>query len=78
MKTMPSVDAQNHFGVLIDTAQIEVVSVTRKGRTVAYVMSPDVAQDWVDGQIAMQAEQSGFLSTEETEDFLNSIRNAVD
>lgn len=73
---MPSVEAQNRFGYLIDTAQREMVSVTRRGRTVAYVMSPEVAQDWIDAQLAIQAEQAGFLSIEETADFLNSIRDA--
>ena len=76
MKTMPSVEAQNRFGYLIDTAQREMVCVTRRGRTVAYVMSPEVAQDWIDAQLAIQAEQAGFLSIEETADFLNSIRDA--
>jgi len=39
MKTMTSVDAQNHFGLLLDTAQRETVSITRRGRPVAYLLS---------------------------------------
>ena len=40
MKTMTSVEAQNHFGMLLDTAQREPVSITRRGRRVAYILSP--------------------------------------
>jgi len=40
MRTMTSVEAQNHFGQLLDTAQREPVSITRRGRPVAYLFSP--------------------------------------
>ena len=40
MKTMTSVEAQNHFGMLLDTAQREPVTITRRGRPVAYLLSP--------------------------------------
>jgi len=36
---MTSVEAQNHFGELLDTAQREPVSITRRGRSVAFVVS---------------------------------------
>lgn len=39
MIAMTSVEAQSRFGELIDRAQREPVSVTRRGRTVAYVVS---------------------------------------
>lgn len=39
MKTMTSVEAQNNFGLLLDTAQREPVSITRRGRPVAYLLS---------------------------------------
>lgn len=39
MLTMTSLDAQNHFGTLIDTSQRQPVTVTRRGRPVAVVMS---------------------------------------
>lgn len=76
MLTMPSVQAQNSFGTLIDTAQKQMVSVTRRGRSVALVMSPQVLQDYMDGFLATQAEKEGFASHEETEVFLNTLRNA--
>ncbi len=39
MKTMSSAEAQNHFGLLLDTAQREPISITRRGRPVAYLFS---------------------------------------
>jgi prevent-host-death family protein len=40
MRTMTSVEGQNHFGMLLDSAQREPVSITRRGRPVAYMFSP--------------------------------------
>lgn len=40
-----SVEAQNRFGELLDLAQSRPVAITRRGRTVAYVISPDDMQD---------------------------------
>ncbi|MBS3936645.1 MAG: type II toxin-antitoxin system prevent-host-death family antitoxin [Sulfuritalea sp.] len=39
MITVTSVEAQSRFGELIDRAQREPIEVTRRGRTVAYVVS---------------------------------------
>ena len=39
MLTMTSLDAQNHFGELIDTSQREPVLITRRGRPVSVVLS---------------------------------------
>ncbi|WP_284155477.1 type II toxin-antitoxin system Phd/YefM family antitoxin [Sulfuricystis multivorans] len=39
MITVTSVEAQNRFGELIDRSQREPVAITRRGRTVAYVIS---------------------------------------
>jgi prevent-host-death family protein len=44
MITMTSLDAQNQFGTLIDTSQRQPVTVTRRGRPVAVVMSYDEYQ----------------------------------
>lgn len=40
MKTLTSVEAQNHFGELLDAAQREPVTITRRGRTAAFLVSP--------------------------------------
>ena len=39
MRTMTSLDAQNHFGKLIDTLQREPEMITRRGRPVSFVLS---------------------------------------
>jgi prevent-host-death family protein len=38
--TLTSVEAQNQFGKLLDTVQREPISITRHGRTTAFVVSP--------------------------------------
>lgn len=39
MITVTSVEAQSRFGELIDRSQREPIEVTRRGRTIAYVVS---------------------------------------
>lgn len=39
MLTMTSLNAQRHFGALIDTSQHQPVTVTRRGRPVAVMLS---------------------------------------
>ena len=41
MRTVTSVEARNRFGELIDSAQREPVTITRRGRPVAFVFSPE-------------------------------------
>lgn len=45
MPTMTSLEAQNQFGKLIDTAQREPVTITRRGRPVAVVLSIEDMQE---------------------------------
>lgn len=45
MKTVTSVEAQNRFGELLDNAQREPVTITRRGRTVAFLLSPEDMKD---------------------------------
>jgi antitoxin Phd len=40
MRTMTALEAQNHFGEMIDTSQREPVLITRHGRPVSVVISP--------------------------------------
>lgn len=47
MLTVSSMDAQNRFGQLLDTVQREPVTITRHGRTAAFIVSP---QDMADLQ----------------------------
>lgn len=48
MITVTSVEAQSRFGELLDRAQREPVEVTRRGRTVAYVVCGQDMQDLAD------------------------------
>lgn len=76
MITMPSLEAQNNFGRLLDTAIREPVEITRRGRHVVYVISREAIHDMVEGILAQQAEQEGFASDDEVNDFLASLKNA--
>ncbi len=40
MLTLTSVEAQNRFGQLLDTVQREPITITRHGRTAAFIVSP--------------------------------------
>jgi prevent-host-death family protein len=41
MITLTSTDAQNHFGSVIDTAQREPVTVTRRGQPLVFIISAE-------------------------------------
>ena len=55
MITVTSVEAQTRFGELIDRSQREPVEVTRRGRTVAYVISGHDMQELVSVQQRREA-----------------------
>lgn len=48
MITVTSVEARSRFGELIDRSQRETVQVTRRGRTVAYVVSAHDMRELLD------------------------------
>lgn len=50
MITISSMDAQNRFGQLLDTVQREPVTITRHGRTAAFMISPRDMQDLQDAR----------------------------
>ncbi len=45
MITMTSVEAQNGFGRLLDAVQREPITITRNGRTAAFIVSPQDMDD---------------------------------
>lgn len=61
MITVTSVEAQNRFGELIDRSQREPVEVTRRGRTVAYVVSEHDMRELVDVR-RRRAEAAGWYA----------------
>ena len=50
MATFTSVEAQNRFGQLLDTAQREPVTITRHGRTAAFLVSPQDMHELMDAR----------------------------
>ena len=50
MITVSSMDAQNRFGQLLDTVLREPVTITRHGRTAAFIISPRDMQDLQDAR----------------------------
>jgi prevent-host-death family protein len=50
MITVTSVEAQNHFGQLLDSAQREPVSITRRGRPAAYMISPQEMEELLEAR----------------------------
>ncbi|MGE3346824.1 MAG: type II toxin-antitoxin system Phd/YefM family antitoxin [Ramlibacter sp.] len=50
MITVTSVEAQNRFGQLLDSAQREPVVVTRHGRAAAFIVSPQDMDDIMDAR----------------------------
>lgn len=56
MRTMTSVEAQNRFGELLDTVQREPVTITRRGRPVAFVLSQQEYEALAKGHEAAHSE----------------------
>jgi prevent-host-death family protein len=50
VRTLTSVEAQSRFGELLDAAQREPVTVTRRGRPVAFVVSPQDMREVLDAR----------------------------
>lgn len=50
MITVTSVQAQNNFGKLLDSAQREPVVVTRHGRPAAFIVSPQDMDELMDAR----------------------------
>ena len=76
MKETAATEAKNRFGQLIEMAMSEPVAIEKKGRPVAVVMSFDEykrlteIEDRLWGERALQTLKGGFLSPEETSQWL--------
>ncbi len=84
MKSMSAKDAKQSFGVLLDAAQREPVTITRNGREVAVLISKEdfarleALEDAHWGRLAEEAMQEGYIGVEESEKLLNELLNAKD
>jgi antitoxin Phd len=79
MKILAAAEAKNHFGHLIDMAQSDMVTIEKKGRPVAVLMSIESFKNFeeIEDELwalkAAYAEKEGFLSTEASADFLKNL-----
>jgi antitoxin Phd len=79
MVTFEAREAKNEFGRLLDTAQRETVTVKKKGRPVAVIMSItqydhfQEVEDLLWLLKAKEAEKEGYFDTEESKNFLEML-----
>lgn len=70
-------EAKNNFGRLIDAAQTQPIAIKRRGRNVAFVISPDnmeAIEDFYLGMYAKKAMTHGkFIGVKKTRAFLDSV-----
>lgn len=82
MATFAAREAKNEFGHLLDVAQREPVTITKKARPVAVIMSVDEYHRLEESQealwvlLAEKAEAEGLLGVDESEKFLASLKHA--
>ncbi|MES2188008.1 MAG: type II toxin-antitoxin system prevent-host-death family antitoxin [Pseudomonadota bacterium] len=58
MIIVTSVEAQNRFGQLLDSAQREPITITRHGRTAAYIISPQEMAELEEARRGRSAQQA--------------------
>ena len=80
--TFAASDAKNNFGRLIDAAQRRPVSIERRGRPVAFVVSPADMEAFEDARLGARAMKimrtSKSLGVKASEAYLRKILNAKD
>jgi antitoxin Phd len=82
MRTVSAKEAKDGFGALLDAAQREPVTITKKGRAVAVVLSREDFErlealegaHW--GQRARAAASEGFVGPEESGKLLTDLLDA--
>lgn len=82
MLVLAAAEAKNSFGKMIDTAQREPVTIEKKGRAVAVVLSIEeytklesLENDFWASK-AEEAIQEGFIGSEKSSSLLQGILNA--
>ncbi len=82
MKTFASKEAKDSFGRLLDTAQREPVTIAKKGRPVAVLLSMEeyerleAVEDAWWAQRAEEASKTGFIGHAKSEALLRRLLNA--
>ena len=81
MQRLAVKDARQEFSKMLDRAQREPVTIEKKGRPVAVVISIDeykrleALEDAAWGAWATRAENEGFIGTDTSEDLLKELLN---
>lgn len=85
MRVLAAAEAKNGFGKMIDIVQREPVTIEKKGRAVAVVLSMEeysnfelLEDQWWGDRAEEAMKNDEFLSTEESAKFLKEIRNVRD
>ena len=82
MVKVTSKEAKDRFGIVMDTARREPVTVTKHNRPNVVIISAEryeeleSLEDKVWAAKAREAEESGYLSNDESEAFIKGILNA--
>jgi len=84
MKVLAAAEAKNNFGKMIDAAQREPITIAKKGRAIAVVLSMEEYaklealenEFWVNK--AKLAVKEGFIGAKESFNLLQGILNAKD
>lgn len=84
MLVLAAAEAKNNFGKMIDTVQREPITIEKKGRAIAVVLSMEEYakleslenEFW--GNKAKSAIKEGFFGTEKSSDLLQGILSAKD
>ena len=84
MKNLAAKEAKNNFGLLLDTARVQPVTIEKNGRPVAVLLSLEEYQrfqaleeaHWTER--ADSAAQEGFIGRKESEKVLRELLNAKD
>ena len=75
--TFAASEAKNNFGKLIDAAQRKPIAIERRGRPVAYVISPADMEAMEDHYLGMRATEimkaGKFLGVKKTREYFDSI-----
>ena len=84
MKMFTAKEAKNRFGVLLDSAQREPVTIQKNGRAVAVVLSVeeyrrlDEVEDAWWAERARQAAAKGFVGAKASRKLIRDMLNAED
>lgn len=82
--TLPAREAKNNFGRMLDMAQRRPVTIQKKGRNVAVLMSYDEYErldnldDTYWGTRVVKAKREGVLSAKKSKEFLTKLAHAND